>query len=233
MKLRHPGMIRAAAIAGAGVLRLWIGTLRYRYHPRGPNLDPTRPDCPGRFIYAFWHENMLLPAYHYGAAGVHVLISRHADGQLITEVVERLGFHAVRGSTTRGGAEAMMQMHRLAERSHLAITPDGPRGPRRRVQPGLIYLAARTGLPIVPVGIGYDRPWRARSWDRFAVPRPFARAVCVTEEPIRLPADLPRDDLEPYRLRVEEALHRITEEAERLAGPAEGRPSEVVVAGGR
>src|SRR5436190_464721 len=86
----------------------------------------------------------------------------------------------------RGWIGTVRQMLRVGRKSHLAITPDGPRGPRRQVQPGLLYLAARTGLPIVPVGIGYDRPWRMRSWDRFAVPRPWTRATCVTTEPIHV-----------------------------------------------
>src|SRR5206468_6190352 len=107
-------------------------------------------------LYAFWHEHLLLPAYHYGRRDIRVLISTHADGQLIAEVCRRLGFGLVRGSTTRGGVEAVRQMLRDGGASHLAITPDGPRGPRRRVQPGVSFLASRTGLPVVPMGIGHD-----------------------------------------------------------------------------
>jgi lysophospholipid acyltransferase (LPLAT)-like uncharacterized protein len=148
---------------------------------------------------------------------VHVLISQHADGQLIAEVCRHLGFRTVRGSTTRHGVEALRQMLKAARRAHLGITPDGPRGPRRQVQPGLVYVAAKTGLPIVPAGFAYDRPWRARSWDRFAMPRPWSRATCVTADPITVPAELTREGLEEYRRRVEEALLSATDAAERLA----------------
>jgi lysophospholipid acyltransferase (LPLAT)-like uncharacterized protein len=217
MKLRHPALIRAVGWAGSWALRAWVGSLRYRYVPLGANLDPHRPEFAGRYIYAFWHEHILLPAFQYGRADIQVLISRHADGQLIAEVCERLGFRLARGSSTRGGVDALRQMLKASETSHVAITPDGPRGPRRRVQPGLIYLAARTGLPVVPMGVGYDRPWRLKSWDRFAVPRPGSRAVLVTGEPISVPADADRGTLDHYRALVELAMLDATAAAEHWA----------------
>jgi lysophospholipid acyltransferase (LPLAT)-like uncharacterized protein len=218
MKIRRPWMIKAAGFGAAWVVRLWVGSLRYRYRPLGPNLDPTRSSFSGRYLYAFWHENLLLPAYHYGRRDIHVLISRHADGQLIAETCRHLGFRTVTGSTTRGGVEAVRRMMRLGRFNHLAITPDGPRGPRRRVQPGLVYLAARTGLPVVPVGVAYEKAWRMRSWDRFAVPHPGSAAWCVTAEPIAVPRQADRDELEAYRRRVEKALAAVTAEAEGRAG---------------
>jgi len=110
MKIRHPALIKALGFGLAWLVRLWIATLRYRYRPCGPNMDPNQPGFKGRFIYAFWHENILVPAYQYGRRDIHVLISRHADGQLIAEVVRHLGFRVVSGSTTRGGVEALRQM---------------------------------------------------------------------------------------------------------------------------
>lgn len=217
MKIRRPWMIKAAGFTAAWSVKLWLGTLSFRYRPLGPNLDPRCPDIRDRYIYAFWHENMLLPAYHYGRSDIHVLISQHADGQLIAEVCRHLRFRTVRGSSTRGGIEAVKRMLRLADRGHLAITPDGPRGPRRQVQPGLVYLAARTGLPIVPTGFAYDRPWRARSWDRFALPRPWSRATCVTGEPIAVPAESGREQLEHYRTLVGQAMEQVSAAAERWA----------------
>jgi lysophospholipid acyltransferase (LPLAT)-like uncharacterized protein len=222
MKIRRQWMIKVLGLAVAWVVRLWIGTLRYRYRPLGPNMDPDRPGFRGRFLFAFWHENILLPAYHYGRRDVWVLISRHADGRLIAEAVRHLGFSVVYGSTTRDGVQAVRQMLRLARKAHLVITPDGPRGPRRRVHPGIVYLAARTGLPVVALGIAYQRAWRMRSWDRFALPHPWSAAAMVSTEPIHVPADLDKEGLEPYRLLVEQALHRATEAAEKWAGKSGG-----------
>src|SRR5262245_31959256 len=172
MKIRHPALIRALAFLLACVVRLWMRTLRYRYRFLQSDVDPRQRGLTERYIYAFWHENMLLVATRYARPDIYVLISQHADGQLIADVCRHLGFRTVRGSTTRGGADAVRQMLRLGREAHLAVTPDGPRGPRRKVQQGLVYLAARTGMPIVPIGIGYSKAWRMQSWDRFALPKP-------------------------------------------------------------
>jgi lysophospholipid acyltransferase (LPLAT)-like uncharacterized protein len=228
MKIRHPVLIQAMGFAMAWVVRVWIGTLRYRYRPMGASLDPNRPNFQGRYLYAFWHENILVPAYHYGRRDINVLISEHADGQMIAEACRHLGFRVVRGSATRGGARAIRQMYRRSRSAHLAITPDGPRGPRRRVQPGVVYLAALTGLPIVAFGIAFERAWRMRSWDRFAVPCPWSGAVCVTAEPIRVPEDLRKDQLEHYRLVVQNAMDAATEAAERIVRGEPPRKSEAM-----
>ena len=122
---------------------------------------------------------MLFPAYYWSWPEMHILISDHRDGELITQVIRRLGFSVVRGSTTRGGTRALREMTLRIDQGHLCVTPDGPRGPRRSVHQGIAYLCSRTGLPIVGAGMAFQRPWRARSWDRFCVPRPFSPAACV------------------------------------------------------
>lgn len=216
MKIRHPLLIKAAGFAAAMTVRLWIGTVRYRYRPLGPNMDPNQEAFKGRYIYAFWHENLLMPAYQYGRPDIWVLISQHADGQLIAETCRHLRFKTVRGSTTRGSVEAVRTMLKKGENAHLAITPDGPRGPRRKVQPGIIYLAAKTGLPVVPIGFGFDRPWRLSSWDRFALPRPYTLSTCVTTDLIRIPPNVDKDNLEFFRLELEKALNLATDTAEGL-----------------
>ena len=218
MKLRQPWLIKLVAFAGVVFLRLWLGTLRYRFLALGPRIDVKRVDRRQRFLWIFWHEYMLVPAYLYPREDVHVLISTHADGELIAQVCRRLGFQTVRGSTTRRGVEATRQMLKMSQDGQLVVTPDGPRGPRRRLQSGVVHLAALTGLPILPMGFAFDRPWRARSWDRFALPWPGSRAASVSGEPIVVPADATREELEAYRVQVEEALNRVTACAEQLAG---------------
>src|SRR5262245_56980359 len=103
MKIRSPWLIKLVGFVVAFVIRLWIGTLRYRYRPVGPNVAPTQPGFQGRYLYAFWHENLLLLAYHYGRPNIWVLVSEHADGELIAETCRHLRFGLVRGSTARDG----------------------------------------------------------------------------------------------------------------------------------
>lgn len=214
MKLRRPRLIAAAALLGAAVVRVLLATLRYRLFSADGRKHPADP-AQERFLYLFWHESLLAPASRPGK--VNVLISMHADGELITQVCRRLGIGVVRGSTKRRGGGAVLEMVRRSWEAHLAITPDGPRGPRRQVQVGAIYIASKTGLPIVPIGIGFSRAWRAGSWDRFAVPRPFSRVHGVTGAPIVIPDGLDRDGLEHYRRIVEQRLLEATEAAEQWA----------------
>lgn len=213
MKLRHPFLIKTCGFAAAWAVRLWIGSVRYRYRPLGPNVDPNQTNIRDRYIYAFWHENLLLPAYQYGRPDIWLLISQHADGQFIAEICRHLRFKAVRGSTTRGSIEAVRTMLKKGQHSHLAVTPDGPRGPRRQVQPGLIYLAAKTGLPIAPIGFCYDKAWRLRSWDRFVLPKPWSLSTCVTTDLINVPQDVDKAGMELYRCQVQSALDLATETA--------------------
>jgi lysophospholipid acyltransferase (LPLAT)-like uncharacterized protein len=213
MKLRSPWLIRLAARLIAWVIRALMSTIRYqvvflgREHPVDPRQE--------RYIYAFWHESMLLPTVV--RTEICVLISRHADGELIARACERLGIAAVRGSSTRGGSEALLGMLGVGRDLHLAVTPDGPRGPRRRVQMGTIFLASRTGLPIVPFGVAYQRAWRFRSWDRFALPKPWSRAFAVIGQALPVPAGLDRPQMERYRLLLEEQMLSLTAAAERWA----------------
>jgi lysophospholipid acyltransferase (LPLAT)-like uncharacterized protein len=227
MKIRSPWLIKALGFVVALVVRIWLGTVRYRYRPLARNVDPNRMRGKDRFIYAFWHENLLLPAYHYGRRDIWVLISQHSDGELIAQACRHLGFRLVRGSPKKGASDAVRKMLRLAEKDHLALTPDGPRGPRRKVQPGLIFLAVHTGRPIIPVGFAWEKAWRMKSWDRFALPVPWSGAICVTGEPILIPKIAEDGGLEVYRQQVQAAMDEVSAAAEQRIGKeparAEGR----------
>ncbi|HVK14501.1 MAG TPA: lysophospholipid acyltransferase family protein [Gemmataceae bacterium] len=226
MKLRDPKTIRRVAVAGSYVARAWYRTLSYAYRPLTRYLMGDRPDLLGdaRYVYAFWHEYLFVPSYVYARPDTAVLIGQHADGELLTHMNERFGFKIVRGSTTRGGPTAMLRMVRDAESRHFGLTPDGPKGPRRKCQFGAVYLASRTGAPIVPVGFGYSRCWRVDNWDRFALPAPFSRVRCVTTHPIFVPPDLSTKKLEPYQQAVEDATNQATAVAENWAETREFDP---------
>ena len=233
MKLRNPRLIRVVAVFVAVVVRLWMATVRVRV-VNGDDAEHPADADRARYIYAFWHE-ALLAAVTFKAR-VRVLISKHADGELIARVCQCLGIGVVRGSTNRGGVGAMVELWDCSRQAHLVFTPDGPRGPRRKVQPGVIMLASRSGLPVVPVGVGFSRAWRARSWDRSAVPKLFSTCVCVAGKAIQVPPDVDRDGLEHYRRLVEGSMLDATETAERLAagglrGPHRRRARKVGLGG--
>jgi hypothetical protein len=110
---------------------------------------------------------------------------------------------------------------------HLTITPDGPRGPRRQMAPGPIYLASKLGMPLIAMGYGHDRPWRVNSWDCFAIPRPFTRARCILTPEIYVPPHIDRDGIEHYRRKVERILNLLTEEAEAWAESGRRKPEQM------
>lgn len=215
MKIRNRRLVRAAGWLGARLARGLVGSLQFRHHCLGLDVVAGRYTLPDRHIYAIWHENLLLPSVRFGGPDLAVLISAHADGQILGGLITAMRMEMVLGSTTRGGVEAVRQLVRPAVRwRHLAVTPDGPRGPRRVVQPGIVYVASRTGMKVVPVGVGYRRPWRLTSWDRFAVPRPFTPARVVFADPITVPAGLRAAGLEEFRLLVQAEMDRVNVLAE-------------------
>jgi hypothetical protein len=128
-----------------------------------------------------------------------------------------MGFETIRGSTYRGAGVALRSLMRTSRSSNIAITPDGPRGPRRRLAQGPVYLSSQLQMPLVLLGIGYDRPWRLRTWDRFAIPRPASRGRIVVSPRIQIPQQVSRPALQRYRCQVERLLERLTLEAEAWA----------------
>ena len=219
MGIRSQFLNQMVGAAGAGVIVAWCRTLKLRLYSPLPELNPYDPRHRGEYIYASWHESILAFAF-VGMPALHktqVLISQHQDGEYITQIVQRLRAHVVRGSTTRGGRAGLLEMAHVGKNMHLAITPDGPKGPRRRFQPGAIFLASHTGLPIVPMGFGFGNAWRARSWDRFAVPKPYSLLTCVSGRPIHVPSHLSNTSQEFWRSYVEAEMLACTEAAEAWA----------------
>jgi len=134
-----------------------------------------------RFLLSMWHALALMIPYAFRGCYCYALVSEHRDGGFIADAINLLGVRTLRGSKTRGGTRAMLQMIRKAktEGCSLAITPDGPRGPREVVKEGTAQLAMKTGLPVLPICYASKSCWRAGSWDRFYIPKPFSRGVFV------------------------------------------------------
>lgn len=168
--------VRWIVRVGAFVLRMLARTWRIRViGDEGLNAERSarRP-----VIFVLWHGQMLPLLYQHRNQAVRVLISEHRDGELVARTAIALGFGTVRGSSTRGSGRALLGLVREVEAGHdIAVTPDGPRGPAKSFAPGALVVAQRTGARIVPVTAVARSAWHLRSWDRFLIPKPFARVV--------------------------------------------------------
>jgi len=178
------------------------------------NLDEIR-QRKGKVLYALWHGRMLILAYTHRGQKNQVLSSRHRDGQISARIIQRLGFGTVWGSTTHGGVEALLQMaNKVREGYDIAITPDGPKGPAFKVQPGAVFIALKSGVPIIPITNSARKRWTLRSWDGFIIPKPFSRAVVFIGKPIYVPAELSKEELDFKTKELEESLNLLTEKAD-------------------
>jgi len=168
------------------------------------------------YIGVFWHGRLLMMPLVYKGKKLSVLVSAHRDGQIVGKALKRFGFHAIPGSTNRKGLSAFKQMKRATQDgSDIAIAPDGPRGPRHRVQIGVMELARLTGRPIVPVTFSASRRKMFNTWDRFLLPYPFSKGVFIWGEPLYVDPDGGRAHLEERRLLLERRLNDLTEQADR------------------
>ena len=215
MKIKNSALIRGLGVTASGVVNRWMATLDYRCAYYDPCVDPAYANDGRVRLYLFWHEYMQFFIYLRRHCGLAMMLSRHSDADLLEQIAHLTGFETVRGSTKRGGAFALHEMVTLGKaRIQLTMTPDGPRGPRRQMAPGAIYLASRLGIPIVAMGVAYDRPLRMPTWDRFAIPRPFSRGRIIASGDIEIPPNLSRTGIEHYRRYVESLLTRLGDDAE-------------------
>jgi lysophospholipid acyltransferase (LPLAT)-like uncharacterized protein len=172
-------------------------------------------------IYVLWHGRLLPCAFHYRDLDFGTMITRNRDGDYITGMIERWGFNVVRGSSSRGGSAALRSVLRLLRSGRaVALTPDGPRGPRQTMKVGPLIAAQIARVPIVPVSAGAARAWYFGRWDRFLVPKPFTRIPVGVGEPIEVPEDAGDGKLEEIRLSIERRLNQLTDQVDEAARAA-------------
>jgi lysophospholipid acyltransferase (LPLAT)-like uncharacterized protein len=197
---------KVAANVGSMIVWLLSKTWRATWEGR-ENIVAARGDGGGHFV-TIWHGRMIVPMAHHRGVGWKVLVSQSGDGDTIAAILRRFGYGVIRGSASRGGARALREMlAALREGSVLVITPDGPRGPIHAVHPGLVWMARATGYKIVPGGFVADRAWHLKSWDRFTIPKPFARVAFVYGPPIAVAREASTAELESASGRIAEAMH--------------------------
>ena len=183
--------LRATLLVGKSALQLLART--WRFHVVNGEAITNLRAAKAPFIFSLWHGHLLPLLWYHRGEGVSVLISEHRDGELVARAATSLGFALIRGSTTRGADRALISIVReLQAGREVAITPDGPRGPARKFAPGALIAAQRSDSFIVPVAAVADRAWRLKSWDRFMIPKPFARVTVAYGNPEKVIATSPR-----------------------------------------
>ena len=168
-------------------------------------------------IMTCWHSQIFAATWIFRHQGAAVITSQHFDGEYIARIIERFGFKAIRGSSTRGGFRAALDVRKLvAEGRLIGIMVDGPKGPRHQVKPGVVQLAKLTGRPVIPMAFVCSRGHRFASWDRFLLPAPFTRCRIIYGRPMYVPANAGRAEEEMCLKELEAELCRITLKADRL-----------------
>jgi len=197
--------------AGYLAIRLIGPTLRYAISKEedGPPLNSQT------FIYGFWHRCVFPAAWLWHELGIHVMTSRSFDGEYIARIIEKLGFVAVRGSSSCGAVGALLGLRRAVEQGFAAaFTIDGPRGPKYVAKPGACLLARATGIPVAAFHLAVEKAWVLHTWDSFMIPKPFSRVLVRASRRISIPADATDDQMESYFAEMQAALDRTREFAE-------------------
>jgi lysophospholipid acyltransferase (LPLAT)-like uncharacterized protein len=210
--------VQVATIAGLGypLINALGHTLRWRVeglqHLEAILASGRQP------VMAFWHGRILPATFYFRRRGIVVITSENFDGEWIARIIERFGYGTARGSTSRGGKKAMLQLVRDMKAGRAAgFTLDGPRGPARVAQGGAVWLASATGNPVLPFHLEASSHWSLRSWDRTQIPKPFSTIALVVGEPLEIPSDASGETLEQARQDLEGRLSRLEERAIAIA----------------
>jgi lysophospholipid acyltransferase (LPLAT)-like uncharacterized protein len=211
---RAPVDARTRWLARAGAVLIGLLARSWRIRVVGREAVDALRAARRPVAFAFWHGQMLPLVWQHRDEGVAILVSSHRDGEIIARIIHAFGFRTVRGSSSRGAGRALLGLVReLQGGGEVAVTPDGPRGPARRFAPGALVAAQRAGAHVIPVSAHASRAWRLKSWDRFLIPKPFARVTFAYGTPTLVAAPTAREAAgEAERF---EALLAQTEEAAR------------------
>ena len=202
-------IIRVAGFVLYWLIRVIGATLKFEVH----GMQHHTNDEP--LVYSFWHNRIPIATYFWRRRGIIVMSSQSFDSEYIARFIQRFGYGAAKGSSTRGAVAGLVQMIRAVRAGKsAAFTVDGPRGPQYEVKPGAVMLAAKSGAALLPFSISMDRCWRLRSWDQLEIPKPFARVVVVLGERIYVPENEGND--EAWRVRLQAALEALREQSDHL-----------------
>jgi lysophospholipid acyltransferase (LPLAT)-like uncharacterized protein len=216
--LREKLVVWLVSLAGYVAIRLIAPTLRFEVSVEdgGPPEGNVRPA-----IYVFWHRCVFSATHHFRDRDIVVMTSRSLDGEYIARIIEKFGYSAARGSSSRGGVRALLALHRDIDAGRtVAFTIDGPRGPRYVAKPGPVLLARNTRAPIMAFHIAVERAWVLKTWDGFVVPKPFSRALVRIGKLIHVPPGADSASMERFHAEMQATLERIRDYADANVGRA-------------
>ena len=214
--LRQRISLSIVTAIGYGFIRLIGPTLRVSvsFEDGAQNALEDRP-----YIASFWHSCIIPSAYIFRGLGIRVITSASYDGEYIARIIQKLGFVAVRGSSSRNAVSALLGLRRALDKGWtVAFTLDGPRGPRHKVKPGPVSLGRASGLALTTFHAAVDKAWVLNSWDRLMIPQPFSRVLVRVGKLIHVPADATEEDLERYTVELQATLDRVCEFSEANVG---------------
>ena len=202
--------IRFIAEAGYWALRIIGSTLRWEVD--GWENHKAIETAQKRIIYTFWHGRIFMATYFWRNRGIVVMTSQNRDGEYIARVIRRFGYGAARGSSSRGGRRALVEMIQEMRNSRdIAFTIDGPRGPRYVAKPGAVWVASKTGDAVFPFHVSPQKKWTLRSWDEFQIPKPFSRVVVLMAPPIFVKPDATEKELDQAQRQLQSSLETLRE----------------------
>jgi lysophospholipid acyltransferase (LPLAT)-like uncharacterized protein len=215
MRVRDRIAVGLTGLLGPAVFRGAYSTLKFELSGES-HLQGWRSGEP--VVFVTWHGRILPLLYLFRDHGIVMLVSQHRDGEYLTRVGRGLGYHAVRGSSTRGGHGALRQLVRQVRAGRsLAITPDGPQGPKERLKPGALQVARISGAPVIPIMAGGDGGWWIEGWDRFMVPKPRGTIRVAVGEATQIPREVSVRGLEEHAGAVEARLDELKRRVDGLA----------------
>ncbi len=228
MKIRSRVLNIVLSWTATLLLRLLFLTVRIRHFHVAPDGTPyKRPQGSVRYTFSMWHDQIVMAVFSQRTWNLAGLISQHRDGGYLADSVRLAGIQPVRGSTSRGGMEAVREILSLPD-LHLAMTPDGPRGPRRQMKDGILYIASRSERPLVPAGMATANAWHVRgSWTDLTIPKPFSTAVMIAGTPVVVPKDLERDQMPAWSAALTAEMQRLDRLAERILSGDESAVAEI------
>lgn len=218
MKIKSEGLIWLFSALAVVVFRVLFMTLRTEFHLSDETTNPYQVPENQTFTYCVWHDSLLIPVFLGRQPATIAIVGQHRDGDYVSAILKAQGIDCVRGSSSKGGIQAIRQILEKGQDHHFVVTPDGPRGPRREMKSGVIFLAGKANKPIVPTAFTCRSYWSfGTGWTDLIVPKPFSTIHVVAGQPIQIPGTLRRAELDEHTTAVQTEMDRINDLAVRLA----------------